>query len=75
MSKFDIGSSVWKQRAHLDNMRAFQWRKIATKRKELLMEVMKAYHEGIESPLEFNEWLRAMDKVYGWELSEELANE
>ena len=37
MSTFDIGSPVWRQRAHLDNMRAFQWRKIATKRLELLM--------------------------------------
>jgi hypothetical protein len=29
-------ATVWKQRAHLDNMRAFQWRKLATKRLELL---------------------------------------
>ena len=47
----------------------------ATRLRELLREVMEAYHEGIESPLEFNEWLRAMDKVYGWELSKELADE
>ena len=29
-------ATVWKQRAHLDYMRAFQWRQLATKRKELL---------------------------------------
>ena len=32
-------ATVWKQRAHLDNMRAFQWRKIATKRLELLRQI------------------------------------
>ena len=64
----DIHGKLWYPRT-------INWENIATKRKELLMEVMKAYHEGIESPLEFNEWLRAMDKVYGWELSEELADD
>ena len=39
---------------------------------ELLREVMEEYHKGIQSPLEFSEWLRAMDRVYGWELAEKL---
>ncbi len=47
----------------------------ADKRLRLLREVLKAYHEGIGSPLEFDEWLRAMDRVYGWELVEELRGE
>ena len=32
-------ATVWKQRAHLDYMRAFQWRKLATRRLELLRKL------------------------------------
>ena len=47
---------------------------LAASRSELLREVLKAYYEGIGSPLEFDEWIRAMDRVYGWELEEELGD-
>ena len=40
--------------------------------KKLLRRVLKAYHEGIGSPLEFDEWIRAMDRTYDWELAKEL---
>ena len=45
---------------------------LAASRLELLRKVMEEYHKGIQSPLEFSEWLRAMDRVYGWELAEKL---
>ena len=42
---------------------------------ELLKKVLKAYHKGIKSPLDFDEWIACMDRTYGWQLAKELENE
>ena len=52
-----LWATVWKQRAHLDNMRAFQWRKIATKRKELLKRGLKPMNS-----VEYKIWVEDVEK-------------